>query len=313
MSKRLSPTWKEALPKPVTESRRRGERKWHAAKRTPYRPNPFYRGTRYQYSRKTKRLGALFIISLVIVAFSFPLSLEIVSSERYYRSGLEFYKEQNYFAAVNHFDLALRDFGWRNTDACILATKIMIYQYNDYDYTFKYIDRGLIYADEDHEFAQLHYFKGLCLREQKKYRRAISSFQSAREFKPQYDSAIYQMAQIQAYFLNDFKEGLKNFNLLHEESSDYNSAFFGKGFCHYHLQDYQTAVTDFEHFIDFNQKQGYSYYLKGLSELKLNQDSIACEDFKLAWDLGVKEAEPALKQECGIQAIPFNHKFNTPK
>ena len=85
--------------------------------------------------------------------------------------------------------------------------------------------------------------------------------------------------------------------------------FFGKGFCHYHLQDYQTAVTDFEHFIDFNQNQGYSYYLKGLSESKLDQDSIACQDFKIAWDLGVKEAKPALKQGCGIVALPNHRKF----
>ena len=113
--------------------------------------------------------------------------------------------------------------------------------------------------------------------------------------------------------MNDFKEGLKSFNLLPEESISYNSAFFGKGFCHYHLKEYQTAVNDFEQFIYFNQNQGYSYYLKGLSELKLNQDSIACEDFKLAWDLGVKEAKPALKKDCGIRALPNSHKFYPPK
>lgn len=274
-------------------------------------PNPFYSGTRYEYSKKTKRQGALFVVCFIIVVISFPLILEIASSERYYQKGLKYYQAGNYFGAVNNFDLALRDFGWRNTDACILATKIMIYQYDDYTYTFKYIERGLSYADEDYEFALLHYFKGLCLREQKKYRLAISHFQSAQEYKPGYDSAIYEMARVQAFFLNDYKEGLRSFNLLPEESERYNSSFFGKGFCHYHLQDYETAVHDFEHFIDFNHKEGYSYYLKGLSELKLHQDSVACQDFMRAWDLGVKEAKPALKQGCGISALPDHRKFGS--
>ncbi len=294
---------------------RRQPQEFHqAARRRPYyHPNPFYRGKRYRYSKRTRRQGALFIVGFVIVVFSFPLILEITSAERYYQTGLDYYEKQNYFAAINNFDLALRDFGLRNTDACLLAIKIMIYQYDDYTYTIRYIERGLSYADEDHEYAQLHFFKGLCLKEQKKYRRAVGHFETAQKYKPGYDSAIYQVAQVHAFFLNDFEEGLRNFNLLPVESGNYNSAFFGKGFCHYHLQDYETAVHDLEHFIDFNRDEGYSYYLKGLSELKLNQDSIACEDFKLAWDLGVKEAKPALEGECGIAQFSSQHKFGPVK
>jgi len=275
----------------------------YAKRKRPYaRPNPFYRSTPYVYSRQVRKQGAIFVSLLILFAIGFPVSLEIISSERYYQEGMDYYGKGNYFAAVNSFELAFRDIGFRNADASMMAAKIMVYKYSDYSYALRYINLGLRYADQEQEKADFLYLRGLCLKNEKMYSQALSDFDSSKSLNPS-DSSLFQIAELNAFIFKDYNKAIIIFDQIPHKSEQYAQAQFGKGYCHYHLHQYQSAVEDFQHYIDLKESEGLPYYFKGLSELKLDQQQFACEDLKMASDLGIEQAESFIEKACSDEEV----------
>jgi len=215
---------------------------------------------------------------------------------------MDYYGKGNYFAAVNSFELAFRDIGFRNADASMMAAKIMVYKYSDYSYALRYINLGLRYADQEQEKADFLYLRGLCLKNEKMYSQALSDFDSSKSLNPS-DSSLFQIAELNAFIFKDYNKAIIIFDQIPHKSEQYAQAQFGKGYCHYHLHQYQSAVEDFQHYIDLKESEGLPYYFKGLSELKLDQQQFACEDLKMASDLGIEQAESFIEKACSDEEV----------
>ena len=266
--------------------------------RPRYHPNPFFTNRRYTYSKKVKRQGAIFVVCLALVVVGFPLGLEIFSAEKHFDDGLAYYKTGNYFAAMNSLEQSFRPFGLRNLEASMLASKIVIYKYHDFSYALKYIDIGLNAADNDKELGELYYLKALCQKHIHKTKKALENFQESLKYNPHSDSTFLELGELYAFIFNDYPKALQHFDKIDHTSDFYKEAYFGKGYCSFHLHKLTTAMNYFDEFIKYDDSGGMPYYFKGLIQLKLGKQSEACKSLRKASSMGVMEAENLVITKC---------------
>ncbi|MCZ6521485.1 MAG: DnaJ domain-containing protein [Bacteroidetes bacterium] len=266
--------------------------------RPRYHPNPFYRYAKYTYSKKVKRQGAIFVICLALVVIIIPLGLEIFSAERHFDNGLAYYKTGNYFAAINSLEQSFRPFGLRNLEASMLASKIVIYKYNDFSYALKYIEIGLNAADNDNDFGELYYLRALCQKNIHQTKKALKNFQKSLKYNPHSDSTLLELGELNAFIFNNYPKALQHFDKIDHTSNFYKEAYFGKGYCFFHLQELTTSLNYFEEFIKYDDSGGMPFYFKGLIQLKLGRLSEACKSLKKASSMGVMEAENLVITKC---------------
>jgi len=243
-------------------------------------------------------MGTLFMIVFTLVVIGVPLSLEMMASQHYFEKGMLFYKQQNYFAALNNFDLAYRDFGLYNYEASLLTSQTLVYRYREYRYALKYITRALNHADSEQELAEVHFLKATCLKKIKNYDKARDHFEASLRYNPRSDSSIFELGALYTFVFNNYKIALQYFDKLDDTENKFQDAYFNRGYCHYQLKKYRTAIHDFDLYLNYSNSDGMPYYFKGLSEMKLNYKISACKDLQKAYDLGIQEAEKPLLRNC---------------
>lgn len=281
---------------PVQETRHQPHREYTKHK-TGKGSNNWYH-TSYDYSLKVRLQGAAFILSIVILVIGGPLALEVWQSEKDFAEGMEFYEQENYFAAINRFELSMRDVGFRNTEACSLVSRILIYHYREYEYALAYLDRGLKYSDDPQVTATLLYWKGLVLVKSGYYDSSVGFFQQSISQMEDADSVLVQLANVYAFNLKRYDKGLEYFNQIHDAAGYVVEMEFGKGYCHYHTGQYLDAITDFQKVVRTSPENGPAYLMMGMAKIKLNQNEGACIDLHKALELGVRAAETAIKGKC---------------
>jgi len=75
--------------------------------------------------------------------------------------------------------------------------------------------------------------------------------------------------------------------------------FNNRGLSKYNLDDYKGALEDLNYALKITTVQDpLIYYYRGLTNLKLKNDSEACKDFEESAKLGEKEAETAIAEYC---------------
>lgn len=254
--------------------------------------------TRYQYSKKVKLQGLAFITLVLLVVIGGPISMEIYTAERDFEEGMDYYNQGNFFAALNKFDLAMRDVGLRNTEACSLSCLILIYNYREYSAALRYIERGLDYAETPELTATFLYWKGLVLSEMGQAEVALASYQESAKIMQQPDSTLIQIGTLYAYDLRLYDKGLEYFDKIEDAASYVAEIEFGRGYCHYHQGLYLDAITDFQKVVKTRPANGAAFLMMGMAKFKVDQNEGGCADLQTALRLGVRAAYGAIQKKC---------------
>lgn len=145
------------------------------------------------------------------------------------------------------------------------------------------------------------------------------------------NSQLYYERALAYYDLGDLTMALKDFNKTVELEPDFASAFNDRGICHFELMQFRESLSDFNQAIKLDPEYSEAYFNrslvwdelgetgKALSDLdkaialdpdfgdayynravyRLNSDRAkACQDFKKAAELGIKEAELTYREYC---------------
>jgi len=275
------------------------EEKVRSRKRSaPTQPQYAYRPAAVTYSWKTYTGVTALVVVIVASIFAVPFGLSRYSSEYHYDKGLEYYQNEQYYAALNSLERAIVDFGSKNVEACLLAGTILSEEYGQHKYAIEYMDRGLEFASSDGEKVQLLYNKGLYLKGSADYHAAIQQFTEALKYWPDYDSLYFAIASTYAFNLDQYDVAIKYFSELEKEEKNFTEAAYGKAYCYYKLHNYSDAMQWVDNYIKKYGIDANAYVLRAKVKAKQGDSQSACEDIKKASRLHSGEAENLTESYC---------------
>jgi curved DNA-binding protein CbpA len=277
-----------------------------------YSDNTFYKRRRYRprapyaYSKAPPQqftfkiyVQAAFFIAIMVVAVIVCISLlNSYSSHYYYQEAVKDYQRGHFRSALSNLDFSILDFGNKNAQASLLAAKILIYEFDNFNNALDYLEKGLKNAKISDNIAEIHYLKGLCLKNKGMFGEAYEQYLKSIAHNTRYDSSYYELGEINTFIFNDYHAAIENFNDLLNVNSLFSDAYLGKGICYQKLDEHSLAVMNFEKFISLNSSEGTAYYLKSLSEIELDNMNSACKDLNVAYNLGIHEATELLQDYC---------------
>jgi len=145
-------------------------------------------------------------------------------------------------------------------------------------------------------FEKLYNTKGACNHELEKYDEAIANYSIAIKLKPTYYAAIYNRAK--SYLNNNFTEAIEDYTKVISKCKNDYEAYTWRGYCFNELGKYNEAILDFDKAINIKKKYSDAYYYRAIAKNKLNDKIGACADWKKALELGYKEAQKMLDENC---------------
>jgi len=210
---------------------------------------------------------------------------------------------------------------------------ILLYEIHNFDLAISDFNK-CIQLNPENENA--YFYLGLCYQELKKYPEAIREFTKCVTISPNVD-ALFMRALAKSELndkqgaISDYKKiiGLKDSTTpqFFKMSTVYNNMAYTlvglekyndalslvnkaldldkseayiwdtRGEIYFHLGKYTKCINDMDTSIKL-EPSGNSYYIRGLSKIKLNDSSEGCKDLSKAGELGKLEAYEAISKYC---------------
>jgi len=251
------------------------------------------------YSRKTY-LAVTLMVSLVAAAILIiPFALAQYSSAYHYDKGLEYYRQEQYYAALNSLQHAIIDFGSKDIEACLLSGDILMNKYGQYSYAMEYADMGLERASSPLDKVQLLYMKGKCLQSTGDYHQAIQHLEEARQLWPAYDSLYFALGTTYAYHMGEYAKGKQMLDKLLDQNENFLEAYEARAYCHYYMENYEEAASDIEAYLARSIiRDGKAYIMQAKVADKLHRAEQACMAIRKASLYNVREAEELISKYC---------------
>ena len=271
----------------------------HPASRPRYkrRTARYYREPQ-TYSKRTWAMGFIFVIAVISMVTVATFALINYASSEYFEQAQELYDEGEYRYAVIMLRKSTDDYGSKTYEACALAAKILIYNLNYFAEAENFIKKGLKSADSNEELAILHFYRGIIGKKGQAYDSAYVNFQKAAELDPRYDSAFYYMGELDAFVFRRYDRGIENYKKMLSLDDHHREAYLGMAYCEQQLDLDMKAITNFSNYLQYNPSEGTVYYLKAVSELKVQDTLNACVDLTFAANLGIEEARKISSVIC---------------
>ena len=269
-------------------------------------PPQFYRRyyqKKVEYTRRAYILGAVFVASLVLIAFLVPYFLLRTSSAMHYDKALGYYYNHQYLTALENVDMAIRDFGENNAEACALAGVILTYHLKDYKYSLKYIRKGLKFNPSDSLASELKYLEGVCLLHNDQIDAALTSLEEVGDYSRTYDSAWFQRGMILCFKQNKFDSAQSVFSKLISKNPGFDQARYYYAYCLQKRLKNQEAIEQYDKLIQRNYELPAVYYHRAKSEIKLNKMEEACSDLKYASSYNLQEAKQMYNLYCAPDSL----------
>ncbi len=141
--------------------------------------------------------------------------------------------------------------------------------------------------------------------ELKDYKGAIKYYNKAIELNPNYADAYLHRGVAKRKtieFIKKHPRGYKgiiqDYNKAIELNPNYAMAYSYRGDAKSNLQDYRGAIQDLNKAIELDPNLAEAYYNRGIAKIKSGQKDDGCLDFSEASELGLSEANGAIKQYC---------------
>jgi tetratricopeptide (TPR) repeat protein len=135
-----------------------------------------------------------------------------------------------------------------------------------------------------------------CYHETGKFREAIEGWDRTIQLDPDYADVYYNRA-MSKFEAADYKGALADLDKAKQIDSTDDAPYY-RGVCKYHTGDYAGALHDFNLNILVDGNDARSLYWRGRSKIALGKKDEACEDWKKARKMGVKEAKEEIKKNC---------------
>ena len=298
----------------VTESYQQDRRPppYYAPQRQPYNYAPrksAYAGTTYVYSKWTLMYGKIFVVGLIMFVVLLPIFLEYSFSNYYYNKGLVAMENGKYYEAEGFFIDAMRELGGSNTLAAIKAAELKLASNSNFE-ALNFIKDGLGFSVKSVNKARLYYLQGLAYRNISDPENAGTSFQNALKWQYRSDSIYTALAPIYAYQLKIYDKALASYDSLITYEQDNYDHYLNRGFCYQKLDNHRQAIDDFNKFIDNKGRNGSVLYLKGISEVSLNELDSACINFHEAEEMGIINAQTFILLYCPKDSVKTSTQVN---
>ena len=194
-----------------------------------------------------------------LVDYSKSISINPKYSDAYFNRGLLKFDLEDYSGAISDFNKTL-DFDNQNSGA--------------------YRTRGLskVYLNN--------------------YEEAIIDFSKAIEINPADTSALLNRAQLR-YNLNDYRGAILDLDNAINENPNDERFYILRGLSKDDVSDFNGAISDYSKAIGINPNKVDPYYYRGISKFNnLGDLKGACQDFRKAQQLGLKDVESIIKTYC---------------
>ena len=275
--------------------------------RTRRRPPPHYYYSRAtektKYSKKVYVYATASVLAIFLIALAFPIYLMQVNSEKHFNLAVSYYLTGRYYSSLRNIDLSIKDISKTNSEACALASVILVHRLQKYDNALKYIERGLDYNPSDSLASEFHYLKGICMVKNQDPHEALKEFNQVKQYSNTYDSSLFRSAIILTYTMTDLDSAEFLLNQLTNRNNKHYAAAYFKGIIYEKRADHENAYKIFSSLLDTPFNRAATLYHLAKSEIKLNLSDSACAHLKIASEYNLKEAKQLLNLYCKNEFI----------
>ncbi|MDZ7604043.1 MAG: DnaJ domain-containing protein [Cyclobacteriaceae bacterium] len=267
-------------------------------------PHYYYNQTieKPSYSRKVYILSSVLVVAMIIFAVTVPVLMLRSVSNKYYNLAVQNYFAGRYYTALQNIDLSIRDVGGNNASACALASIILVYKIQNYDFAIRYIERGLGYTSDDSLRSEFKYLKGVCKAHSPEPDEALELYKQVGNYSDTYDSARLRMAAIylrngETLVAEEILDSLRIRNPQHW------AAYYLQGVAFEQREEPQKAYELFSELLDKPYNKAAVYYHLAKSEISLNMADSACSHLKIASSMNLQEAKQLRLIYCASESI----------
>ena len=215
-----------------------------------------------------------------------------MSVEEYFNIGIQKIESQDYFGAIEDFNVALRikpDYSY-----ALFKRAYAKYELKDYYGAIADIDN---FIELEPDVAEAYANRGLAKSQQKDYYGAIADYTKAIELNPDYAGAYYSRAS-EKYDLKDYYGAIVDYTKAIELNPDYTNAYINRGLAKTQQKDYYGAIADYTKAIELNPDVAEAYANRGFSKYYLGDKNGACADVRKAISLGFSDYQNFIRSEC---------------
>jgi len=145
--------------------------------------------------------------------------------------------------------------------------------------------------------AQTFYNIGNCFMQTGKDKNAIKEWTKAIEIDDNYILAYVGRASI--YQKNKkYKKAIQDYNKIFAINKYFYVAHRARGIAYLELGNYEKAIIDFNKYLEYESKDAFVYFKRGMAKLSDNEIYGGCTDLLTSAEMGNKQATKALKKHC---------------
>jgi curved DNA-binding protein CbpA len=279
-----------------------------------HRPPPphFYRTieqSKPKYSRRDYVFATIIMVGIVTAAVVFPMYLLQTTSDRYFDLAVSNYYAGNYYSALHNIDLSIRETSSNNSEACALASIILVHRLKKYDFAYRYIERGLSYGPGDSLLSEFHYLKGICEVKKARPEAALAEFALVEAYSPNYDSSLFRSAAVLIFNQSRLDTARLLIDELLLRNDQNHHARYLRGIIYEKRSQHQEAYDTFASLLGQPFNQAATYYHLAKAEIALDQKDSACAHLQIAANFNLVEAGQLMKLVCEKKTIflsPYN-------
>ncbi len=214
-------------------------------------------------------------------------------AEAFYKRGLINASFGDYTKSLSDFNQAL---SLNNVYEEVLRARADLYYYNKkYNEAYAEITR-VIEAFKANE-SELYYKRGVCLSAIGKCPDAIKDFNKAANISRENDSAYVQIGNCYMRMDKKSQQAMTYYRRAMQANPQNAEAYLGRAKVYLDMKRPQLALQDLDESLKFG-KLAEAYYLRGALRDQNNDKKGACEDLKMAAQLGYTEAQRRVAEYC---------------
>jgi tetratricopeptide (TPR) repeat protein len=239
-------------------------------------------------------------MKIIIKIFSFLLISNLANSQtsnKNFRLGDEALVDKNYKEAIGHFNKVIKSN--KQFEYAYLLRSQAYYGLKKYSKAIKDSEKVLeikpeISSEEDYKAIWNIAVSYSSLED---YSEALIYFERAKEINPN-DIKLYENSGFSYWGIGDLDSAEKEFKKMVELDSTSSKGYYGIGKTAYLNYEFERAIEAFDKAIDIDPKYAMAYQNRGTANFELGNLEDCCLDWNKAFELGVIQIEPFLKQYC---------------
>lgn len=262
----------------------------------------FYRRRR-GFSRQARLWGGFSVIAIILVVAFTTIFLTSYNAQYDFQRGLTNYQNQRYSSAYFNLKESISPFNPYLAAAHLLMAEICFSQQRNVTLIKAHIEKAYRASPSDSINARLLYLEGKVDYRQGHHQSAYQRFRDATTFLPEFDSATYQMGELDLFVFARFDRALVHFQTLAKNNPENHEALLASAYCHQKLEQHQKAITEIDKFLLTRRDVGMAHYIKAISAQSLNLREISCANYLEAHRLNVPAALDSLNSYCGMSLM----------